>query len=237
MTFPLVLHDTARQFTTHVGIDSPQHATSIAHFNDYKKLVVYHYNSLGYRDNEWPDDISNQIWSIGDSFTVGLGQPIHETWPNLIQEKLQRRVINVSMNGASNDWIARRVEYILANFNPCAIFVQWSYLHRREHPDATRRDEERALNYIINDTQDVENFIKNLNIVESKKKDTIIVHSFIPNFFESPETETAVYIELTQKNSVFFIPPKQVDFSRDGYHYDVLTATAYADLYILTGKL
>ena len=44
-------------------------------------------------------------------------------------------------------------------------------------------------------------------------------------------------IELTQKNSVFFIPPKQVDFSRDGYHYDVLTATAYADLYILTGNL
>lgn len=237
MIAPLVLPGTVNQFTTYVGIDSPQHATSISHFNEYKKLVVYRYNSLGYRDDEWPEDITNQIWSIGDSFTLGLGQPINEIWPNLVQDKLQRRVINVSMNGASNDWIARRIEYILANFNPCAILVQWSYLHRREHPDASRSDEERALNYIINDTQDVENFTKNLNIVESAKKDTVVVHSFVPNFFETPEAETAVYTELTQQNSMFFIPPSQVDFSRDGYHYDILTATAYADLYILTGKL
>jgi len=72
-------------------------------------------------------------------------------------------------------------------------------------------------------------------LVESIKKTTRVVHSFIPKFFDSnvdSEKATALYKTLSEQNVLYFEPPEQVDFARDGYHYDVLTATAYAESYI-----
>lgn len=232
MLSSLKLQKTANEFTTYIGIDSPEYATSLDHFNRYSKNVVYHFNSLGYRDDEWPVNINDQLWCVGDSFTVGLGQPFEEIWPSLIQKELGIRAINVSMNGASNDWIARRVCEILDNFNPKAILIQWSYLHRREIPNELLCDEDRALNFDINDPDDFKNFLKNLNLVKSKKGNTIIVHSFIPKFFDETVNVQDLYALMHNSNEKFFEPPDQVDFSRDGYHYDIGTAKEYARLYI-----
>ena len=229
------LTHTANEFTTTLGIDSIAHCQDNNHYNSYTKFIVYKFNELGYRDEEWPENIDNHIWAVGDSFTVGIGQPFEETWPQLVQGKIQSRVIAVSMNGASNTWIARRARFILENFNPSALLIQWSYVHRREDPDISKPDELRALNFDPNDFADFENLTVNIMSVETIKSTTKIIHSFIPKFFNS-ETDTdkatALYSKLDTDNILYFVPPEQVDFARDGYHYDILTSTQYADSYV-----
>jgi hypothetical protein len=218
-----------------LGIDSFAHCADKELYNSSTKLIIYKFNSMGYRDEEWPDDIANVVWCVGDSFTVGIGQMHEETWHQLVQQQLESRVINISMNGASNTWIARRIKFILDNFNPSTILIQWSYVHRREDPDTSKPDELRALNFDPNDLADFENLTASIMLVESLKQNTKIVHSFIPKFFDSAtDADKAVefFNTLAGKNVLYFQPPEQIDFARDGYHYDVKTATQYADSYI-----
>lgn len=230
----IVLTHTVNEFTTTLGIDSLAHCQDRDHYNSYAKFVVYKFNELGYRDEEWPTNIENKVWCVGDSFTVGIGQPFEETWPQLVQNKIQSRVITISMNGASNTWIARRAKFILEKFKPFALLIQWSYVHRREDPDLSKLDELRALNFDPKDFADFENLTANIMSVESNKSTTKIVHSFIPQFFDSDsdiQKSVDLYNMLSKNNILYFAPPKQIDFARDGYHYDIGTAEQYTNLY------
>jgi len=228
----LILSQTANALETSTGIDSLEYCKDRLHYKTYNKTILYEYNYLGYRDLDWPTDLSNQIWCIGDSFTVGLGQPSSETWSNILSQKMNRRIINVSMNGASNDWMRRRAEFILQEFSPVAILLQWSYLHRRELSNESLMDEERALWHSTDSVNDLKNFLDNLRAVEQLKGSTKVIHSFIPEFSnpDSCDADT-IFKEMSAINSLNFPPCKQVDFSRDGHHYDIQTATCYADCY------
>jgi hypothetical protein len=114
------------------GLDSPESCSNQQHYFSYPHKVEYRYNSRGFRDAEWPSDLSDVIWCIGDSFTVGLGSPREHTWSYILQQRLGRRTINLSLDGASNNWIARIGSAILAESPNAVIVVQWSFLHRRE---------------------------------------------------------------------------------------------------------
>ena len=114
------------------GMDSLEFCFDRDLFLSYPHEVKYQYNSRGFRDFEWPDDLSNVLWCIGDSFTVGLGCPYTHTWPYILQTQTGRRTINVSLDGASNNWIARMGSAILTEFPNAVIVTQWSFMHRRE---------------------------------------------------------------------------------------------------------
>lgn len=90
-------------------------------------------------------DLQESVWCLGDSFTVGLGQPWEQTWPQILQKKIKRRTINVSMDGASNDWIARRALQIISEVAPRHIVIVWSYTHRRESTGPGYSDEKRRI--------------------------------------------------------------------------------------------
>lgn len=117
------------------GMDSIDECLDINHFKAYPHRVVYQYNSRGFRDSEWPDsmqELQQATWCIGDSFTVGIGSPLEHTWPFLLGQALNQRTINVSMDGASNEWIARKALDIIQFIAPESIVIHWSYIHRRE---------------------------------------------------------------------------------------------------------
>ena len=122
------------------GIDSPEEIPIYdfrkkTHFKNYPHQIEYQYNSRGFRDQEWPnslDELQNSIWCLGDSFTAGVGLPFTHTWPQLLQQITNLRTINVSLDGASNNWIARHARAIIDEINPKNLIVQWSYSHRRE---------------------------------------------------------------------------------------------------------
>lgn len=135
MLADLVLPSRADQVWTTSGMDCPEHCVDIHHYRDYPHTVEYCYNSRGFRDAEWPEDLTGVIWCLGDSFTVGLGSPVEHTWPWILQQRLQRRTINISMDGGSNAWIARRACDIIAAAQPDTMVIQWSYTHRSEQLD------------------------------------------------------------------------------------------------------
>jgi len=117
------------------GIDSLESCIDRQHFRLFPHRVEYVYNCRGYRDNEWPESLSElqkSIWCIGDSFTVGLGSPLEHTWTYLIQKFTDRRSINVSLDGGSNNWMARKAIRVLNEISPEYLIIHWSYVSRRE---------------------------------------------------------------------------------------------------------
>jgi hypothetical protein len=135
-----VLPSQINQTWQYTGIDDPDQCLDKKHFESYPHDITYNYNSRGFRDAEWPDnpeELQSAIWCVGDSFTVGLGSPLEHTWVYQLSKQLNRRTINVSMDGASNMWIARKSLDIVNKIKPAHLIIQWSYVTRRE---STKKD-------------------------------------------------------------------------------------------------
>jgi hypothetical protein len=137
MTLPdFVLLSRANLEEKFTGVDSEENCLNPQWFKQYPHEVAYRYNSRGFRDAEWPDNLHNVIWCVGDSFSVGLGSPLHHTWPNILQRKTQTRCVNVSLSGASNQWLARKIESLSQSLMPRCVIVHWSFIHRRESSES-----------------------------------------------------------------------------------------------------
>jgi hypothetical protein len=282
----VMLHSRANQVFSESGMDSPSGCVNYSWFKNYPYQIQYKFNSRGFRDDEWPDttQLSSAIWCIGDSFTVGIGSPLSHTWVNLLQQQSDLRTINVSMDGASNDWIARQAVDILKNICPEKMVIQWTYHHRREIQDQSLTDERRRRHHTthhLSESADVDNFVKNYQLVEQNKKNCRIIHSEIPNasvldkselvefwnairgvdwpidppltliqYYNLPtlvqqelekipcsgyqnlekyliitaelQAAKSLYIDIT--DSADYIQFNQIDYARDGHHYDLATA-------------
>lgn len=128
------LRSRANQIWDSSGIDSYEFCLDRTRFQNFPFSVEYRYNSRGFRDEEWPGEekLQDAIWCVGDSFTVGIGSPFDHIWPRVLQSATGIRTINVSMDGASNDWISRMAKQICQEVKPKYLVVMWSYLERRE---------------------------------------------------------------------------------------------------------
>jgi hypothetical protein len=133
------------------------------HFKNFPYPIEYRFNSRGFRGPEWPEsrsDLQNAIWCLGDSYTTGIGSPLPHTWPVRLGSKLDKKVINVSLAGCSNEWIADTVERIVADVDPRHMVIMWSLTRRRQHPDTSLSPENRRLSYSNSQVdEDWENFL------------------------------------------------------------------------------
>jgi hypothetical protein len=171
----LVLHSRINQHWQFSGLDHIDHCLDKKHFLSYPHDITYSYNSRGFRDQEWPNtvqELRDAIWCIGDSFTVGLGSPLAHTWPVRLSKIANRRIINVSMDGASNEWIARTVENIVGGIDPAQLVIMWSYTHRRERINPSLSNEDRRMH--STNCTDNENWA---NFLECKKRVDLITKS------------------------------------------------------------
>lgn len=270
-----ILTSRQNQIWSESGIDSKKECRDRKHFNSYPYEVEYRYNSRGFRDAEWPNtitDLKNAIWCFGDSFTVGLGSPIGHTWVNILQNKLGIRCINVSMEGASNEWIARKINRVIEEINPQRIVVQWSYLHRTESKDTRLSDEDRRADFLddISVDSQIKNFINLQGSIDnnlSKIIQSIIPHGLpiyttgeynkIINDIKGADWPKLTDITLDEFSTVddsikkelanfgvlsdvidylknkhlidTLVLVEQIDWARDGLHYDCLTAGKFVD--------
>ena len=228
----LQVKDRINSESTQSGMDSHTLCLNKKHFNDYKKLVHYKYNSRGFRDEEWPQDIENKIWCVGDSFTVGLGQPYEEIWPKILEKQLGERCINISEDGCSNDLMALRIEQI-KTFNPKCIIVLWSYFWRRwlDNKNVHYKIQEREL-----PKDDLANFLKNLQSANNNSPCKIFNY-VIPDCMIMSISTWRHLLEHKNKKNInklidYHYPDNhfpvvnevvQLDYSRDGHHFDLLT--------------
>lgn len=202
----------------HSGIDCYDYCADKKHFQNYKKEIKYKFNSWGCRDHEPPVNLKDLIWCVGDSFTLGLGQPFNETWPQLLQQKTHYRVLNIAQDGCPNDMISSRVCEINKEHQPKKIIVLWSFLHRR-YKDGNFYHYDKN-----NANDDIINFVENFNKANTNNN---ILNYIIPNAFIDNNGRT-LNVQQLQKLLDSLIKGKikvveQVDFSRDGIHFDILT--------------
>jgi hypothetical protein len=183
-----VLPSRVNQTWSYSGMDSLESCLDKKYFASYPHDISYNYNSRGFRDDEWPNDLKelqSAIWCVGDSFTVGLGSPIEHTWPWLLGATTGQRVINISMDGASNQWISRCVNLIQKEIGPKNITVMWSYVHRREHENQNLNSEQRRLfNVRSNDLEDLLNFKDCLAIINHSNTVQLAIPEYGPTFFD-----------------------------------------------------
>jgi len=210
------------------GLDTLKECFDKIHFQSYKKVISYKYNSKGFRDEEWPADLLDVIWCVGDSFTVGLGQPFSETWPQVLQKKTGKRCLNIGDDGCSNDTIALRIKEIVEKHRPKYIVAMWSFFHRR-------RKDGNDIHYDPNDfgrQVDVENFLKNYSAVD--RLPVKIIHSVIPNALQLGEKNTDkqsnYLVERVAEKRLNLNWVEQIDFARDGLHFDIKTSEKFTDL-------
>lgn len=207
------------------GIDSLQYCRDKNHFKTYPHDINYLYNDRGFRDDIWPNSsLEEVIWCVGDSFTVGLGSPFQHTWPQVLRQKTNRKTINVAMDGASNQWINRKVKTILKEVKPKNIVIMWSYTHRRESPDELLSDMDRRMwLFYPQDANEYDDYINFKNCISDVCKNagnTNIIHLTVPKFFNNKNT----YPTTLNKIKNFLGPVEILDYARDSHHFDILTS-------------
>jgi hypothetical protein len=226
-----VLLSRVNQTWSYSGIDSLEHCMDKKHFKSYPHEISYNYNSRGFRDTEWPDDLEklkDAVWCVGDSFTVGIGSPIEHTWVCQVSKQLKKQTINVSMDGASNEWIARKVIQICETVSPKLIIIQWSYTNRREHKDLKLSDEARRIHCEKHaENNDIENTISCIESVV-KKSTSNVIHSFIPDFAYNVVDKPQLRLKIKNLEITSIPEIIKLDTARDGHHYDILTAEKFS---------
>lgn len=206
------------------GLDDYDRCFNQKWFKAYPYPVSYSYNSRGFRDSEWPELLADAIWCIGDSFTVGIGAPIEHTWPYLLSKATGIRAINIGMDGASNEWIAR-MSIAIAEIAPRKIIHQWTYTHRRENARYAKTTEQ----------QDIDNFISAVKQTQGNN----VIHSMIPKFEPVDTADKPLREYDLAKNALRSLgftnvvyDNEQLDYARDYHHYDILTANKYVKNYL-----
>lgn len=247
----ITLTTRANQFWEQSGLDSLDECLSKSYFNHYPHEVNYKFNSRGFRDEEWPQQITdasikmlqNSIWCFGDSFTLGLGCPYEHTWVKRLQKYTGLRSINISMDGASNEWISRKIISVINEINPKAIVVHWSYFDRKESPDETLIDEDRRiLPYSKEDYQSNlhhlelhENLKNTLRLVKkvenlASKCQVQVIHSVIYDEIcsYSSSTRKTIHKSFDSLCRTYVSKIEKIDLGRDGFHYGVRTSDRFA---------
>jgi hypothetical protein len=196
---------------------------------------------------------------VGDSFTVGLGAPAQHTWPAVLQRRTGRRCINVSLDGASNNWIARTALAILSEFPTADVVVHWSFLHRREIDLNTAL--QKKFNLFYNNVRDSSwpncTFAEFDQLPRHIQLELTQMHGWNTDIFGDDRVTQYIYSDHNQdiENTKTCIqqlpstvihshipnwaPPhtkinniistQQVDLARDGFHYDIKTSELLVD--------
>lgn len=192
-----------------LGLDSRDHCLDRRHFDAFGP-VSYRFNSLGYRMAPPESFTGREILALGDSFTLGLGVDIEHTWTTVLGQYLDHPILNFSLNGASNQWMARRLSDLLRFFSPPLVLVHYSFSHRRENDRPDWFDNERTLSDpSLDPTIDLDEWAKCSRLIHELCAAIPVIESFIPRWHEP-------FVDYAQGQ----VPPiAQIDRARDGFHY------------------
>lgn len=155
------------------------------HFKKYPHDVYYKFNSRGFRDAEWPSNLKNAIWCLGDSATVGIGSPLDHGWVKQLEKITNLSTINVGLRATDNYTISQIAQEIITSVRPKNIVILWSFFERRPLDSGTWPlvDTGNIDRLIVDDQLHIEYFKECVLKINQVVSDTNIVHGFCPNYF------------------------------------------------------
>jgi hypothetical protein len=206
-----------------LGMDSRSQCSDKQWFDQYPDSVSYQFNHAGYRTHE--KIMSDCVLVLGDSFTLGLGVNAEQRYTDILEKQLGHQVANFSLNGASNDWIARKLSQLLKIIKPRAVIVHYTFSHRRERARLDWHDDERTeCEPFYSSQENFDNWRMNFDRINSACAGLQVIHSFIPNWHDSP-------VDYTQFAGTVITPCVLQDLARDKFHYGVLTHQHLANVF------
>jgi len=210
LTYPFKIN-TISSTTGMDSISNPDEKplSSVKDWVNYPYPISYSINSRGFRDSEWPNNLDDVVWCLGDSFTKGVGAPFEHAWPSVLQNQTKKRCINLGIDGAANRLILNIAKQIVFDYNPKYMIIMWSYPNRRYkdpwkfiHYDPSATDND--------NTKDFVNCFSSIN-------------TLLPNIYNT-------VVPLTYKLPVKSLYKyKVLDRGRDGFHFDYLTVEPIVD--------
>jgi hypothetical protein len=207
--------------TDKLGMDSKEHSANPRIFAQWAP-VTYQFNEIGFRTHSANQMKSDAILVLGDSFTLGLGVNVSDRYTDILEKQLSHQVLNFSLNGASNDWIARTLPKLLTLFCPRAVVIHYTFSHRRERPHPEWHDDERTeCEPFYSSAENFDNWMTNFNLICGAAGGTKLIHSFIPDWHDQ-----GVDYDKLGKNIISPMP--MLDRARDNFHYGVRTHQALA---------
>jgi len=236
-----IIHSRVNSVIEGYGLDTVSDCLDKTHFKNYPYKVEHKFNDRGFRDDVWPvSNLDECIWCVGDSFTVGIGSPREHTWTYLLQEKTKIRTINISMDGASNTWIARKASSVIESIVPKNLIIQWSYIHRRELFDTRLSDENRRLWYdedLFDGEDNINLTLDNIAQVDTlaKTRGVNVIHTFVPDCV--PKWDRELFYDKVRQFKIGIVDYDVLDKARDGHHYDIKTADLLTDNIVNSGLL
>jgi hypothetical protein len=103
----------------------------------YNKKIKYKFNSNGFRAPELHTiDWANSVVVLGDSYTMGDGNPIEDIATSLLQDMLGMPVINLGISGTGIDRSCWNSLILHEGYqHPRAVVQLWSSMHRYAESD------------------------------------------------------------------------------------------------------
>lgn len=185
------------------GTDTKEYATKrnrIQHFDKFADDITYDFNERGFRDQSWPTNLQDSIWCVGDGHTIGMGVKSEDMYCNILENKVNQNVINVSFYAANNIWLSCAAVDILTQVNPKTLIIGWTHFDKVIAPDEETTDNIGSYIY----------FKKCVDRVYKANTRTNIIHFVVPN-----STKHVISKNL-YKN--FFGIIDCLDTGRDGFH-------------------
>jgi prepilin-type processing-associated H-X9-DG protein len=118
--------------SVHSWMPTDSHDRWIEHCNDVtgrevlgahgwlpEQEITYSFNSHGFRSPEFND--SPSVLCLGCSFTMGIGLPLQQTWPSILQKIIGKTCWNLGLGGSSLDTAFRFAEYYVKHLNITAV--------------------------------------------------------------------------------------------------------------------
>ena len=162
--------------------DTQSDCQDLKHFKKYPYDITYEFNSRGFRDNEWPNDLANAIWCLGDSATVGVGAPMAHSWPSQLAILTGMPTINLGIRAIDNYTISDIAGEIITNLQPRNVLILWSFFERRPvsniHTEIVDLSEQLV---VENDLDHYDYFTKCILNLKGKNSKTNIIHGLVPN--------------------------------------------------------
>ncbi len=205
----------------------------------------YHFNSLGYRGEEYLPLAKHHIFTCGCSYTYGMGIKWEQTFSYVFKEKYAEanglalddvNLLSFAQQGASNDYIARTVLTQCARVSPDLLLVLFTSKERAEYLDNNRvgvigpwlKNEESENYYrLYSEEIGLVNTLKNILLVQQFCKLKKINYLFSlfhyaelsnPQFNEHP----VIMAFLSQIDWQYFCPFSLIDYrcdvGRQGHH-------------------
>lgn len=167
---------------------------------DYDPLNEYKLNNYDYRGPDFTSDVD--IITAGCSFTFGIGVPDAGTWSYNLSKLLDASYVNISMPGASIDWVINSIYRYIDTFGPPKRGII-AFL-----PDLIRHDV--VLNSKINEAVDTSNLDFVPRYVNDESNLELLSYTPrgypAPNFIKRPyPIEHTLVLEETIRSSVLKI--------------------------------